>query len=141
MDDPGPEDGDFLMPDHFKGIDLSDDMMADLDKLLAQFSECLSDKPGHTHLGTHSIQTTTELPIWSPSYTIPANVEAQFKQELDNLLADGIIEESDSSWSSPPIPVRKKDGSIRIVVDYRKLTSVTIYNPFYHCLKVLVLLN
>ncbi len=44
MDDPGPEDGDFLMHNHFKGIDLSDDMKADLDKLLAQFSECLSDK-------------------------------------------------------------------------------------------------
>ncbi len=67
MDDPGPEDGDFVMPDHFKGIDLSDEMKADLDKLLAQFLECLSDKPGHTNLATHSIQTTTELPIWSPT--------------------------------------------------------------------------
>ncbi len=47
------------------------------------------------------------------------------------MLADGIIEESDSSWSSPPIPVRKKNGTIRIAVDYRKMNIVTIYNPFY----------
>ena len=34
---------------------------------------------------------------------------------------DGIIEESDSLLCSPPIPVKKKDMSILIVVDYRKL--------------------
>ena len=53
------------------------------------------------------------------------------KEELDNLLDHGIIEESDSLCCSPPIPVKKKDMSICIVVDYRKLSSVTVYNPFY----------
>ena len=47
----------------------------------------------------------------------------QLREELDNLLDDGIIEESDSLWCSPPIPVKKKDMSFRTVVDYRKLNS------------------
>ena len=36
-------------------------------------------------MATHRIQTTTELTISLPSYIIPANVEAQFKQNLDKL--------------------------------------------------------
>ncbi len=46
-------------------------------------------------------------------------------------MAQGIITESDSHWCSPPLPVRKKDGSIRIVVDYRKLNQVTEDEPLY----------
>ncbi len=46
------------------------------------------------------------------------------------MLELGVIEPSTSKWSSPPIPVKKKDGGIRIVIDYRKLNSVTIHYPF-----------
>ena len=73
----------------------------------------------------------TTTPIWSPAYTIPVHIEAKFKEELDNLLDDCIIEESGILWCSPAIPVKKKDMSIRIVVDYRKLNSVTVYDTFY----------
>ena len=58
-------------------------------------------------------------------------IEAKFKEELDNLLDDGIIEESDRLWCSPPIPVKKKDMSICIVDDYRNSNSVTVNDPFY----------
>lgn len=53
-----------------------------------------------------------------------------FRQEIESLLTLGIIESSNSSWSSPPLPVRKKDGGIRIVVDFKKLNNVTVPEPF-----------
>ena len=64
--------------------------------LYLSFLLFFSNKPGNTTLAKHSIKTTTNTPIWSPAYTIPVHIEAKFKEELDNLLADVIIEESDS---------------------------------------------
>ena len=115
------------MPDQFKGPDLSDTMKSELDNVLSQFSFVFTNKPGNTI----SIKTTTTTQIWSPAYTIPVHIEAKFEDELDNFLDDGIIEESDSLWCSPPIPVKKKDMLILIVVYYRKLNSVTVYDHFY----------
>ena len=41
------------------------------------------------------------------------------------MLAAGVIEESTSPWTFPIVPVRKKDGSVRVCVDYRQLNQVT----------------
>ncbi|KAL5457414.1 hypothetical protein EMCRGX_G034666 [Ephydatia muelleri] len=44
---------------------------------------------------------------------------------LDEMLEKDVIQPSHSPWSSPIILVRKKDGSMRFCVDYRKVNSVT----------------
>jgi hypothetical protein len=46
------------------------------------------------------------------------------------MLASGVIRMSNSAFSSPIILVRKKDGSSRIVVDYRHLNALTIKSKY-----------
>jgi hypothetical protein len=50
----------------------------------------------------------------------------EVEKEINNMLDKGVIETSNYPWSSPIVLVRKKDGSIRFCIDYRKLNDVTI---------------
>ena len=45
--------------------------------------------------------------------------------EVTKMLEQGVVKPSSSPWSSPIVMVKKKDGSWRFCVDYRKLNSVT----------------
>lgn len=42
----------------------------------------------------------------------------------------GLIKPSDGKWTSPILFVKKKDGTLRLCVDYRKLNDITIKDAF-----------
>lgn len=49
---------------------------------------------------------------------------------VDEILNSGVIRHSISPYSSPIVLVKKKDGTWRICVDYRKLNSCTVKDKF-----------
>ncbi len=117
--------------DHRISSELCVEQRSSLLDLLSKHNTLFSDVPGLTNTVSHSITLTRSDPLWTPSYSIPAHLEPAFQKSVDEeLLSMDIIEPSTSPWSSPPIPIIKKDGDVRIVVDYRKLNSVTVPEPF-----------
>ena len=78
----------------------------------------------------HAIETGNHPPVHTPPYRVSYKDEQLQRQEIDKLLKQGIIEESTSPWSSPIVLVRKKDGSVRFCIDFRKLNNITTKDAF-----------
>jgi hypothetical protein len=69
-------------------------------------------------------------PISKRPYLMPPKELAELKSQLQELLDKGYIRPSPSPWGCPALFVKKKDGSLRMCVDYRPLNAVTIKNKY-----------
>jgi hypothetical protein len=69
-------------------------------------------------------------PISKRPYRMPPKELAELKTQLQELLDKGYIRPSCSPWGCPALFVKKKDGSLRMCVDYRPLNAVTIKNKY-----------
>ena len=78
----------------------------------------------------HEIKLTDDIPTSCAPRLIPHSRRVAVEKQIQTLLSSGCIEKSSSPYSAPIVPVLKKDGSVRLCVDYRKLNSKTINNKF-----------
>ncbi len=78
----------------------------------------------------NAIDTGTHRPIHTPPYRKSNKDQETLRKETDKLLKNGIIEHSTSPWSSPVVLVKKKDGTTRFCVDYRRLNQITTKDAF-----------
>ncbi|XP_071674326.1 uncharacterized protein [Lolium perenne] len=69
-------------------------------------------------------------PIAQRPYRMNPQELVELKKQLNDMLRKGLIRPSASPWGSPVIFVDKRDGTIRLCVDYRKLNDVTIKNKY-----------
>lgn len=84
---------------------------------------------GRTDTVKHSIPTGA-APVREHFRPLPPLLYKDIPALLAGMLQNGIITESSSPWAAPIVMVRKKDGSWRFCVDYRKLNSVTHKDAF-----------
>ncbi|XP_057684821.1 uncharacterized protein LOC130911119 [Corythoichthys intestinalis] len=78
----------------------------------------------------HSIRLTDSRPFRQRSRRLaPADIE-DVRKHLQELLKAGIIKESRSPYASPIVVVRKKNGTVRMCIDYRLLNSRTIPDQY-----------
>ena len=97
--------------------------------LLQHFSSGDTDI-GHCTFVEHKINLTDETPFKQRHRRIPPAMIDEVRAHLEQLAANGIIRKSHSPWASNAVLVSKKDGKIRMCVDYRQLNKRTIKDSY-----------
>nr|AAX92958.1 retrotransposon protein, putative, Ty3-gypsy sub-class [Oryza sativa Japonica Group]ABA92829.1 retrotransposon protein, putative, Ty3-gypsy subclass [Oryza sativa Japonica Group] len=69
-------------------------------------------------------------PISKRPYRMPVNELEELKKQIRELQEKGFVRPSSSPWGAPVLFVKKKDGSMRMCVDYRSLNEVTFKNKY-----------
>lgn len=85
---------------------------------------------GHTNLVEHTIQLTADKPIKKPPYKTQPLKQKIIKEKIEEMLQQGIIEESKSPFSSPVVLAQKKSGEWRFCVDFRALNDITVKDAY-----------
>ena len=107
---------------------LSFEQQRDLRRLLDEYKDVFSRESqpiSSTSLVEHEIHTTgpaIRLPFRRQNPVI-RDIE---QQQVKEMLRDKVIRPSTSPWASPVVMVKKKDGTMRFCVDFRKMNDATI---------------
>lgn len=102
-------------------------------KICKEFNDIFfleGDTLSHTNAVEHKIPLTSKKPIFVKPYRLPHHQKLEIQNQLDKMLKDDIIENSNSPYNSPLLIVPKKADSQgnkrwRLVVDFRKLNDNT----------------
>jgi len=94
------------------------------------FLEELSSSPPKRDIN-FSIELNLGIePISKSSYQMSIVELCKLQVKLQDLLDRKMIRPSVSPWGAPVIFEKKKDGSLRLCVNYRKLNQITIQNQY-----------
>jgi hypothetical protein len=106
---------------------------AAIQALLAEYVDVFKEPQGlpPERQNDHAIplQSGSEPPRIRP-YRVPHKQKDEMEQQIKQLLESSVIRHSNSPYASPAILVRKKDGTWRLCIDYRKLNGQTIKDKF-----------
>ncbi|XP_038062329.1 uncharacterized protein LOC119732798 [Patiria miniata] len=120
-------------PDIDMGSQLSGEEKHQFQQLLQRYEEVFSKHDrdlGYTDTVKHTIHTGAAAPIRQRYRSLPPSQYQEVRKHIQELLEAGVVQESVSPWASPIVVVRKRDQSIRLCIDYRRLNAVTTKNSF-----------
>ncbi|XP_073710120.1 retrovirus-related Pol polyprotein from transposon 412 [Misgurnus anguillicaudatus] len=101
--------------------------------LLRRYQSVFSSHEGDlgcTDLLSHDIPLLDDAPVRQRYRRIPPSEYEVVKAHINTLLEAQVIRESSSPYASPIVLARKKDGSLRMCVDYRQLNAKTRKDAF-----------
>ncbi|GBO45566.1 Retrovirus-related Pol polyprotein from transposon 297 [Araneus ventricosus] len=104
---------------------------AELSDVLRKYSDVFSSKPGRAMVEGHSVRVTPDCcPKRLKPYRVPIALQDEVDRQIKELLELDLIEPSDSDWAHPVVCVAKKNGSVRLCIDFRLLNSFTIPDAY-----------
>jgi len=92
---------------------------------LVKYEKHFSEKPGKCNLFKYKFDVETTELLVSRSRPLPFAVRKEVRQQIKQLLHDGILEHSDSSYINPLTVALREGKAPRICVDARKVNKWT----------------
>lgn len=130
------DDATALLPEeqcHVTMLNDADHVDHDVEDLLREFADVFPEQlPAELppqRVVEHAIPLVSDaVPPARVPYRLSVSECEELRRQLDELLALNFIRPSTSNFASPVLFVRKKDGSLRLCIDYRALNKQTIRN-------------
>lgn len=108
-------------------LNLTESQRDALTKLLRNHIRLFSDRPGLTTEYFHEIHLTEDKPFLQKPYSVPIAHRQAVEEQIKRMLDWGVIERcASSSYCSPLVTAVKKDGSVRVCLDARRLNSIMV---------------
>lgn len=101
--------------------------------MLEEFSTCFTLRDGELGMcqkAEHRINTETAALVHQPPNKTTWIERAILQEQVEEILKKGVIERSSSPWASPVVLVKKKGGSWRFCVDYRRLNAISVKDVY-----------
>ena len=96
-----------------------------LKPVLKEYEVLFKQELGQTNVAEHVIDTGDALPTRVPPRPIPFHFAERVQNQLQEMAQEGIIRPSNSPWCAPAVYVPKRNGEIRICVDFVQLNKAT----------------
>jgi len=110
------------------GDELTHEQLEELKKTLLTYVNAFSLKGeiGMSDITKHKIELEPGAKPFAEPLKRRASIQVEeTRKQVKQLLKDGIIEESDSPWASAYVLAKKKNGEMRLCIDFRKLNAMT----------------
>ena len=112
-------------------IDLSESPISEVQKeraraVFGKYESMFDGHLGHTSVVTHTIDTGDHPPVGQAPRRVPPHLRDEVRRQIDELVRQGVLEESDGrGWASPICLSKKRSGAWRLCADLRRLNEVT----------------
>lgn len=105
-----------------------------LDRILLQYNTKLQQRDPQKLYTVpevqHRLLTMTDIPVASCPHRQTMDKREKINSIILELLEEGKIRRSTAPYASPAFLVGKKDGEVRMVIDYRRLNDITLVEPY-----------
>lgn len=98
--------------------------LVDLEDILCEYWTVFREEIGVIKNYTYKFKITSDQIFFKKPYVVPFALKEKVDKEIQRMLKFGIIERSNSRFNNPIVPVVKRNGEIRLVIDARQLNKI-----------------